>query len=142
MLLFLTPLAVLGPIPDWLALLGAMSAVVTALVSVVLAIVLGSLTTVRADNKDLRDGRADDKERLAQKDSELQAKDTALAEANGQVAVLKEINSGIVNWTAVTDQVAHHHERAEARWRLEDDRWTEQTDLLKQIRDKLPEPPP
>lgn len=82
-----------------------------------------TVKNLRDTNKDLRDERDDNKERLATKTLESETLKKEAAEKDGQIGVLKEINSGIVDWNVVVDLIVSHNRLAEEHWQREESRW-------------------
>ena len=109
--------------------------VVTIVAGIYAALQYSTLKTLRETNNDLRDKRSDDERTITELKLNIAELQKKMAEKDGQIGVLKELNSGIVNWTLINDQVSTHNERVEKRWAQEDQRWLSIEKLLEQIRD-------
>lgn len=121
---------------DWTNLTGILTGVLT-----IFAIVSGGLLGLQRGTMSNLQTRADENSKAAAdlrarlsdiggELAELRATNTQLRNEN---QLLKDINSGAVNWSAVTDLLDHHHQTAEKHWdRLGED-LTKLTYVLRQV---------
>ena len=75
---------------------------------------------LRARLGDVVQELAEEKIERAEAEKTLRAEQTAqasrLAEVQAENEMLHQLNSQIVDWTALTDLLTHHHSEAEAHW--------------------------
>lgn len=91
-------------------------AVATFVTAGLLGLVYGDQKRLRTAAEDLRkrvddleSERADDKVKIAERDGKI-------LERDAEIALLKNVVTGKVEWIAVTDQVEEHHRQALQQW--------------------------
>lgn len=128
---------VAGGLGEFSGTLASVFGVVALVAAALCALQYGTLKTLRESNADLREQHKDDEGRISLRDLELAKVRGEIAEMVGKVQILTEINTQQVSWVAVTDQLEHHHNRAEKHWERDERRWADIQEILMQIRDRL-----
>jgi hypothetical protein len=95
-------------------------AVITTITTALVGIQIGTVRTLRESNNDLRARVGDlETERLNDK-AKIVERDGKISERDSEIALLKAMVTGKVEWIAVTDQLENHHREALEWWEKAD----------------------
>lgn len=91
-------------------------AVSTFVAIALVGLMVGTIRTLRDSNADLRLRGEDLEKARDERDKELAALELKIVDKAAENRLLSSMVQGRVDWTAISDQLEHHHTQAVAYW--------------------------